>query len=193
MGFRLGKASYTTSVMLRICPQRQAPMKFHRLVVIAIFTLVVTACGFHLREEVRLPSAMQRLAIEGADSFTPLGRDLRKALTRAGAQIVEGSAERSAVLRIVRNAFKTDVLSVGGNARANEYTIRYHVEFDVVDASGNSLLPVQMIELTRDFTFDASQALGIAAEQDLLTDELQRAMVQAILRRLEAIGHDATR
>ena len=51
---------------------------------------------------------------------------------------------------------------------------------------------MQAIELSRVFTFDATQALGIAAEQDLLTEELQRDMVQAILRRLEAIGHDAT-
>ena len=51
---------------------------------------------------------------------------------------------------------------------------------------------MQTIELTRDFTFDATQALGIAAEQDLLTDELQREMVQAMLRRIEAIGRDAT-
>lgn len=176
--------------MLHICPQHLALMKLHRLFVIALFTLAVSACGFHLREEVRLPSGMQRVSIEGADSFSPLGRDLRKALTRAGAQVVEGSAERSAVLRIGRNAFKTDVLSVGGNARANEYTIRYHVEFDVVDAAGTSLLALQTIDLSRDFVFDSSQAIGIAAEQDVLTDELQRAMVQAIMRRLEAIGRE---
>ncbi len=165
-------------------------MKFHRFVVIAIFALAVSACGFHLREEVRLPSGMQRVALEGVDSISPLGSDLRKALTRAGAQVVEGSAERSAVLRISSNTIRTDVLSVGGNARANEYTIRYYVEFDVVDASGSRLLPVQTIELTRDFTFDASQALGIAAEQDLLTEELQRDMVQAILRKLEVLGRE---
>lgn len=167
-------------------------MKLHRLVVIAIFTLAVTACGFHLREEVRLPSGMQRVALEGVDSISPLGRDLRKALTRAGAQVVEASAGRSAVLRVSSNTIRTDVLSVGGNARANEYTIRYQVEFDVLDASAKTLLPVQTIELSRDFTFDASQALGIAAEQDLLTEELQREMVQAILRKLEAAGREAS-
>lgn len=165
-------------------------MKLHRLLIIAIFTLAVSACGFHLREEVRLASGMQRIAIEGVDSLNPLGRDLRKALTRAGAQVVEASGAGASVLRIGSNVLKTDVLSVGGNARANEYTIRYHVEFDVVSATGASLLPVQTIELSRDFTFDASQALGIAAEQDLLTDELQRDMIQAILRRLEAIGRE---
>jgi LPS-assembly lipoprotein len=66
--------------------------------------------------------------------------------------------------------------------------LRYQVELDVVSASGTPLLPRQSIELTRIFTFDATQALGIAAEQDVLTEELQREMVQAIMRRLEVIG-----
>ena len=166
----------------------------HRLslAAVVVFAVMIAGCGFHLREEARLPAAMQRVAVQGADLPNPLGRDLRKALTRLGAQVVEGSAEPTAILRIGRNAMRTDVLSVGGNARANEYTMRYHVEFDVVGAAGAPLLPVQTLELTRDFTFDASQALGIAAEQDLLSDELQREMVQAILRRLDVIGHEAT-
>ncbi|HET9031708.1 MAG TPA: LPS assembly lipoprotein LptE [Dokdonella sp.] len=167
-------------------------MKAHRITAIVLLAILLSACGFHLREEVRLPTGMQRLAIQGVDALSPLGRDLRKALTRSGAQIVEGSAQPSAVLRIGNNTIRTDVLSIGGNARANEYTIRYHVEFDVVDASGTSMLSMQTLELSRVFTFDASQALGIAAEQDLLTNELQRDMVQAILRRLEVIGHDTT-
>jgi LPS-assembly lipoprotein len=164
-------------------------MKLHRLVVALLLTSLLAACGFHLRGEARLPASMQVLAIEGADALSPLGRDLRKALERAGVQVAEPSTSGAAVLRIGSNQFRTDVLSVGGNARANEYRIRYHVEFDVIDASGTPLLARQTIELSRDFTFDVSQSLGVAAEQDLLTSELQRDMVQAMLRRLEATGH----
>ncbi len=167
-------------------------MKLLRLPLALILTMVLSACGFHLRGEAQLPAGMQTLAIEGADALSPLGRDLRKALVRAGAQVVETSSQKTTVLRIASNQFRTDVLSVGGNARANEYTIRYHVEFDVIGATGTPPLARQTIELTRDFTFDASQALGIAAEQDLLTGELQRDMIQAILRRLEAAGREAS-
>ena len=93
-----------------------------------------------------------------------------------------------AVMKIPANRVTSDVLSVGGNARATEYTLRHHVEFEVRDDAGAVLMPMQVIELTREFTFDASQALGVASETDLLTKELERDMVQAIMRRLEAIG-----
>jgi LPS-assembly lipoprotein len=167
-------------------------MKAVRLPVLVLLVVFLSSCGFHLRGEAQLSPAMQVLAIEGADALSPLGRDLRKALDRSGARVVEAGTEGAAVLRIGSNQFRTDVLSVGGNARANEYTIRYHVEFDVVGAGATPLLAKQTIELSRDFTFDATQALGIAAEQDLLTGELQRDMVQAILRRLEAAGRTTT-
>ena len=94
-----------------------------------------------------------------------------------------------AVMNISSNGFFTDVLSVGGNARATEYSLRYHVEFEVLDAAGKLLLPKQTIELAREFTFDSTQTLGLAAETDLLTEELERDMVQTILRRLEALAN----
>ena len=61
------------------------------------------------------------------------------------------------------------------------------------DAAGTALLPKQTIELMRDFTFDASQALGVSAEIDLLTSELQQDMTQTILRRLEALANAETK
>jgi LPS-assembly lipoprotein len=131
---------------------------------------------------------MKKVHIQIADPSSPLAKDLAKALPRSGVEVVDAVAPGVAVMNITANAISTDVLSVGGNARATEYSLRYHVELDVEDAAGTALLPKQTIELSRDFTFDASQALGVAAEIDLLTQELQRDMTQTILRRLEALA-----
>ena len=148
------------------------------------FAALLAGCAFHLREEAKLPPGMQRVHIDIADTSSPLARDLGKALARSGAQMVD-----HVVLKITTNTLSSDVLSVGGTARANEYALRYHVEFEIQDAAGTAIAPKQMIELSREFTFDATQALGVNAETDLLSKELQRDMVQAILRRLEALAH----
>ena len=163
-----------------------------RRLILATFAAVVlfaTGCGFHLRKEANLPSSMKKVHIQIADPSSPLAKELAKALPRSGTEVVDTVEPGVAVMNISANSFSTDVLSVGGNARATEYTLRYHVELEVQDAAGTSLLPKQTIELTRVFTFDASQALGVAAEVDLLTQELQRDMTQAILRRLEALAN----
>jgi LPS-assembly lipoprotein len=163
-------------------------LRIPSVVLASLVVAVCAGCGFHLRQEATLPASMQRMHIEIADPLGALGRDLAKALPRSGVVVVDEVEPGVAVLNITANRFHTDVLSVSGRARANEYTIRYHVEFNVNDAAGALLVPAQVIELTRDFTFDASQALGISAETDLLTAELERDMVQTLLRRLEAVG-----
>jgi|SRR5689334_5148439 len=156
---------------------------------LAAAVLLMASCGFHLRKEADLPASMKRVHIQIADPSSPLAKDLAKALPRSGTEIVDNVEPGVAVMNISANAFSTDVLTVGGNARATEYALRYHVELEVEDAAGTALLPKQTIELSREFTFDASQALGVAAEVDLLTQELQRDMTQTILRRLEALAN----
>ena len=158
----------------------------HSFALLALLVLPLAACGFHLRREAELPPGMQRMHIEIADASGALAKGLARALPRSGVQVVEAAGADVAALKISANTLSTDVLSVGGNARATEYALRYHVEFAVDDAAGTAIVPKQVIELSREFTFDASQALGVGAETDLLTTELQRDMVQAILRRLEA-------
>lgn len=159
------------------------------IAMLAAFVLVAAGCGFHLRKEANLPASMKKVHIQIGDPNSLLAKDLAKALPRSGVEVVETVEPDVAVMNISANAFSTDVLSVGGNARATEYSLRYHVELEVQDAAGTALLPKQTIELARDFTFDASQALGVAAEIDLLTKELQSDMTQTILRRLEAMAN----
>jgi len=156
---------------------------------VALLALPLAACGFHLRREADLPASMKRVHIQIDDASSALAKGLAKALPRSGSEVVDVAAADVATIRFEANAFSTDVLTVGGNARATEYSLRYHVEFDVLDGAGSVIVPKQVIELSRDFTFDASQSLGIAAQTDLLTKELQQDMVQTVLRRLEATAH----
>jgi LPS-assembly lipoprotein len=165
-------------------------MTLHRLpfAVLAFAAVLLAGCGFHLRKEVQLPASMKKVHIVIADPTSALAKDLAKALPRSGTEVVAEPGPDVAIMNISANAFSTDVLSVSGGARANEYSLRYHVEFEVLNAAGTAMLPKQVIELSRDFTFDSTQTLGLAAETDLLTQELERDMVQTILRRLEALA-----
>lgn len=157
----------------------------------AVLVALLAGCGFHLAREAQLPASMQLVHIAIADTASPLAKDLAKALPRSGVKVVDQAGPGVAVMNITANSISTDILSVGGNARANEYALRYHVEFEMDDAAGTAILPKQTIELSREFTFGATQALGVAAEIDLLTKELEHDMVQTILRRIDAMSHAA--
>ncbi|HRQ65861.1 MAG TPA: LPS assembly lipoprotein LptE [Xanthomonadaceae bacterium] len=147
--------------------------------------LAVAACGFRLRGEVALPAGFERLHLEVANPGNALRNDLAAALGRAGAQLVANPEQASARIRIPVNQMRTEVLTVGAGARIREFEIRYRVELEVLDAEGESRMARQIIELARDYTFDERAALGAEQEAEVLRGELQREMLQQVLRRLE--------
>jgi LPS-assembly lipoprotein len=159
-------------------------MKIAARVFLLIATLAVTACGFQLRGEVDLPPSLKRIHLAVSDPLSPLQRDLELALKRAGAELAATPTD-AAQLRIPLNQLTVEPLTVSTAARVQEYLVRYRIELEIVDAAGTVLVAKAPIELTRDYSYDETQALGAAAEQELIGKELQREMVQHVLRRLE--------
>jgi LPS-assembly lipoprotein len=163
-------------------------MRLLSRITLCLFIAALSACGFHLRESVQLPAALQTLSIESVDTLSPLPQELGRALLRQGVTLVESNAAKAAVLRILTDTQSTVPLSFSGAARVQEYQVVHRVEFEVVDADGKVLAARSMIERKRDYRFDETQALGAAAEDELARKELRREMLQALLRRLEALG-----
>lgn len=151
---------------------------------LALSLLALASCGFRLRGEVELPPSLERIHLAVSDPLSPLQRDLELALKRAGATLA-ATPTGAAQLRIPLNQLTVEPLTVSTAARVQEYLVRYRIEIEIIDASGKVLVPIAPIELTRDYSYDETQALGAAAEQELIAKELQREMVQHVLRRLE--------
>ena len=149
-------------------------------------TFALSACGFHMRGEVQLPPSMQRVHVQIADPYSPLGRDLEAALKRSGAKVENVPGDGIAEVTISALSLAPIVRSVGANAFVNEFSMVYHVEMQVTDANGKVLMPKQVIEHSREFTFDQTQAIGTSAEQDEIKKEMERDMVPALLRKIEA-------
>lgn len=158
---------------------------------IAVAALLLTACGFHLRGEAQLPPGMARIYVESADPYGPLKRNLEKALERSGATIETKAGDGIAEVRLSAVSLGPIVRSVSANARVNEFTMLYHVELQVTDAAGKVLLPKQVVEQSRIFTFDQTQAIGTGAEQDEIKKEMERDMVQVVLRKVESAERKA--
>ncbi|AHX12408.1 lipoprotein [Dyella jiangningensis] len=150
-------------------------------------TLTLGACGFHLRQSVALPPAMQHVHIT-ASGDPNLQRGLERALASSGATVEEHAGADIAELNIPVAAFTTDTLTVSGQARVTEYTVRYQVQFEVHDGAGQPLVQRQRIDMAREFSYDATNTIGTTAQVDAIHSSLNDDMVQAILFRLQAAG-----
>ena len=153
------------------------------LLLVAAFAL--GACGFHLRENATLPPDMQRVhvTVSGGNEFQ---RHLTRALETSGVTIEDNGGAGIAELRVPVAAFSTESLSAGGYVRITEYAVHYQVQFDVVDHDGRALIPHQRIDMSREYSYDASNTVGNDSQVQEIERSLNDDMVQAILFRLQA-------
>lgn len=150
-------------------------------------TLSLAACGFHLRGEAKLAPGLQRVHVSSSDAFGPLKRNVDAALMRSGAKVEDKPGEGIAEIKLTGVSIAPVVRSVGANARVNEFVMVYHVDLEISDGAGKTVLEKQPIEQSRSFTFDQTQAVGTGAEQDLIKKEMERDMAQAVMRKIDTL------
>lgn len=148
--------------------------------------LLLAACGFHLRQSVALPPSMHHIHI--STNNQNLRRGLERSLAASGIVIEDHKGADIAEMNIPMALFSTDTLSINGAARVTEYTVRFQVQFDVRDGTGQPLVPYQHVNLQRDFSYDPTNTIGTTAQVDAIQSALNDDMIQAILFRLQAAG-----
>src|SRR6266850_707853 len=125
-----------------------------------VMAALLSACGFHLRGQAQLP--FETLYIPGAN---PLAVELKRNVAAASkARLVDSPGEAQAVLGFTQELREKIILSFSAAGRVSEYQLRYRVGFRVSDA----------------------KVLAKEAEEALLYRDMQRDMVQQIMRRLVA-------
>ena len=183
-----------------------------RAVLLLAATLALAACGFHLRKGVNLPADLGPLRVVSSDRYSGLAEALSQALTRSGAVpapdpvdvVPEPDDAQSgiappadattpvaprtpvATLNIRKVRWGTRPVSIDARGRAQELTLRYAVEFDLLRADGSVLVPRQVVELGRNYVTVPSSGIGTDSEQEMLAKEMQRDMVASIMRRIDA-------
>ena len=157
-----------------------------QLASVGLLLALLAACGFKLREQVSLPPELTTMRVQVADVYSPLQRNLEQAVARSGARAPIGK-ERSAVLQISKNRMSRWPLTVGSAGRVQEYSMRYEVTMRLTDADGKVIVPRQSLLLERSYQFETTRAQGTPGEEDVVREELERDMVYAIMRRIDAV------
>lgn len=156
--------------------------------ILALLVLSVTACGFQLRGNASVPEAMKTMYVQGVDLRQDFfGLQLKRALTRNGITVLDSYQEGAAILTILENSYDRNVLSVGTDAKVREYELESVVRFKVSDDKGQMIGEEQRVETRRDYQFDSDQVLAMDEQERVLREDLNKQLVQAVLRRLSAM------
>jgi LPS-assembly lipoprotein len=153
---------------------------------VAVVSLLLGACGFHLRGSEPLPAEMSVSYIHGTSEFDSLYDDFRTALESRGVRVTQDRGEATAVLNLLENNTDKNVLTVDLAGKVLEYRISQNIQFEVTAADGQPLVDQQSVTANRSFKFNRNDVLGKERESELIRKELQLDVVNLAMLRIVA-------
>lgn len=152
------------------------------LVVVAL----LAGCGFQLRGASQLPPDVGVVYIDTRDRYTVFYRQLTTTILQSNRRIARDSTTADAVIRILRDETGQRVLSVSARNVPREYDVFYTIRYSVL-VNGDEVLPPEQLTLTRDYTYDETQVLGKALEEETLRESLAADLVGLVTRRMSSL------
>ncbi|WP_354687644.1 LPS assembly lipoprotein LptE [Cupriavidus necator] len=156
-----------------------------RVLAAMLATGLLAGCGFHMRGNSDF--AFKRLYI-GIPPNSLMGADLRRAI-RGGSdtQVVVDQKEADALLDVLQDTRTKSILSITTSGVVREYRLTQRFTFRLRDAAGKELIPPSQLVLTRDLTYNEANTLAKDYEEQQLYRDMQRDIVQQLMRRLAAV------
>jgi len=129
---------------------------------------------------------MERTYIATDDRHSLFYRALRVRLQAAGVVIVDTAADSTATLSIFYDETDQRVLSVSARNVPTEYEVYYTIQYGI-DNGPHKILENQTLTVTRDYTYDATQVLGKAREEELMRDAIVDDLVRIVLKQVSSL------
>jgi LPS-assembly lipoprotein len=152
--------------------------------------LAAGGCGFHLQGSGALPSAMARTYLDTRRPHSDFTITLTDTLRQRGSEVLSAREDSAAVLDIKADETGQRVLSVSARNIPREYEVFYSVTFSLT-VGGENLIADETLVVTRSYTYDETQVLAKAAEEQILRRALAEDLARRVVRRIEAIGATA--
>ena len=147
---------------------------------------VLAGCGFALRQPPKLN--VQRIALVGFEPRTPLYEELRRQIAATGtSHVVETQAQSDLVLEAVSSKRDKVVAAQTAAGQVREFTLRQRLRFRARTPAGRVLIPETELVLSRDMSYNETDALAKEQEEAMLYRAMQVDIVDQLMRRLAAL------
>jgi LPS-assembly lipoprotein len=153
---------------------------------IALLTLAVAGCGFHLKGAIELPAEVKSVFVATGDLLSPFAVELGRALEGSGATRAASAEAASVVVRVAKDRTGRRVLSVSARNTPQEYQVYYQVTYSI-ERGGTQAVPPQEIELSRSYSFSEPDLLAKEREETILREAMARDLADLVVRRIASL------
>tara|TARA_Y100000590_G_scaffold186317_1_gene212300 strand:+ start:1487 stop:1969 length:483 start_codon:yes stop_codon:yes gene_type:complete len=159
-------------------------MLFYKRTIILCLLILLSSCGFQLRQSTIDIDKLDNTFIETSDSRSIFYRKLRAELNSNNIELATSKSIAKNTITIHRDETGRRVLSVSARNVATEYEVFYRLSYSFVNEGRNSSL--EEIELTRSYTFNENLVLGKSQEEEVLIEALASDLVRLMLRQISS-------
>ncbi|MCY1208837.1 LPS-assembly lipoprotein LptE [compost metagenome] len=147
-------------------------------------TVLLSACGFHLRGTGEAKFALTEMDVTGRNLYGQTVKSVREALVDSGVNVHAG-APYTLVLAREDESQRTASYTTG--ARSAEYELTQTLQYEI-RGNNNLLLMDDKLTVQKYYTFDGNNLIGSDQEAAQLRQEMRQEMVQQMLMRLQLIS-----
>ncbi|QRV24331.1 LPS assembly lipoprotein LptE [Marinomonas foliarum] len=139
-----------------------------RLLILALLTMSLVACGFHLRGQVDIPAKLTVLTLTSESGSEDFDRSLRIALARAGVTIINEADATEATYNLKVSAISSSNTELARNASndVSQVQRRLTSHYFIRHADGKAIYGPRTISTTRTLTNqDAEESAKLTYNQ----------------------------
>ncbi|EHL29163.1 hypothetical protein LDG_8882 [Legionella drancourtii LLAP12] len=149
-----------------------------------MLTLLLSACGFHLRGMINIPTWLNNIAIIVKNDDKQLSSILNAQLEGYKIQVNPDPALAKYWLIINQVLIQQQIISVGASTNPRQYTLILTIEFMLQTRKGTIIKTPKTVSVTRQLTINNDRILGSSDEENILLGEMKQDAVIQIINQL---------
>jgi LPS-assembly lipoprotein len=151
-------------------------------IAIFILSVLLTACGFHLRGLADIP--FKTIYVEG--NKNPISQDVIRALKNNGVEITKEAEKAEVAIEIMNDTTVKRILSLGGGVGVvREFELLHVLTFRMRNTKNELWDAPQTIENRRDFSYNDSEILAKTYEETMLYENMRQDALRELIRRIQ--------
>ncbi|MEH6358533.1 MAG: LPS assembly lipoprotein LptE [Pseudomonadales bacterium] len=150
--------------------------------------ILLQGCGWHLRGAQALPPELKTLHLKTASDNSKFSRSLKRSLKAMDVSFADSTSGAPYTLSVSGITPTTRTLSTTGSAKVAEYELTSTITYAVHSREGEQLIAPTQISTEKTYLYNSNNAVSSFEEESLLREEMQRELVQQLIRRYRAIS-----
>ena len=158
------------------------------LINLAWVFLILSACGWQLRDNALLGINLGTVYVGYPESQSTIGIQLKRELKANNVLLVGAIDNADYQIKIIDATQSRRITALNANVRAAQYQLYQAVDYVVLDEMGTQLIPLTTAAAESTYNFNEQDVLASHNEEVILQNNLRAKIIRQIIHRLGEVS-----